>query len=57
VTRCSGPDEWVTALRASRGARTAPDGELRAWALEQTADRQNAPLRERMAALGIQPPI
>jgi hypothetical protein len=56
VTRCAGPDEWVAALRASRGARTAPDLQLRDWALEQTAERQNAPLHERMAALGIQPP-
>jgi hypothetical protein len=30
-----------------------PDAELRAWALEQTAERVNAPLWERLRALGI----
>ncbi|HEV2769979.1 MAG TPA: hypothetical protein VGV40_07335 [Solirubrobacteraceae bacterium] len=44
---------FVTALRAAGGRRTAPDLELRAWALEQTAARQNAPLWERLRALGI----
>ena len=51
VTRCATPEEWVAALRATRG--TAPDAELREWALAQTARTQNAPLHERMRALGI----
>lgn len=53
VTRAGGPEEWVAALRAQAGARTRPDVELRAWALEQTAARQNAPLWERLRALGV----
>jgi len=53
VRRCAGPDEWVAALRDCAGVRTRPDEALRAWALEQTAARQNRPLWERMAALGI----
>ncbi len=50
VVVADGADEWVAALRARAGARTAPDAGLRAWALAQTAERQNAPLRERLAA-------
>ncbi len=48
VTTAAAPDEWVAALRAAR-----PDPALRAWALEQTAERQNAPLWERARALGL----
>ncbi|HEY3020630.1 MAG TPA: hypothetical protein VGJ32_10575 [Solirubrobacteraceae bacterium] len=54
VVRAAGPDEWVRALRAEAGRRTAPDGELRAWALEQTAERVNLPLWQRLDALGIE---
>ena len=39
--------------RAHAGARARPDPELRAWALEQTARRQNAPLWERLRELGV----
>lgn len=53
VTRCADVDEWVAALRASAGARTAPDLELRAWALAQTASRQDAPLWRRLEAAGV----
>jgi hypothetical protein len=53
VTRCGGPEEWVAALRAAAGARSAPDLELREWALAQTAERINEPLWERLQALGI----
>ena len=53
VTIADGPDAWVAALRASAGARTRPDEALRAWALAQTAERQNAPLWERLRELGI----
>ena len=44
--------EFVAALRAHAGARARPDGELRAWALQQTAERVNAPLWERLRELG-----
>jgi hypothetical protein len=33
-----------------------PDAELRAWALAQTARSQNAPLWERLTALGVHDP-
>ena len=48
-----GPVAFAAALRAQAGRRSAPDAELRAWALEQTAETQNAPLWSRLAALGI----
>ena len=47
-------EAYVAALRSQAGARTRPDAELRAWALEQTARRQNRPLWERLEALGVQ---
>lgn len=53
VTRCDGVEEWVAALRASAGARTAPEAELRAWALAQTAERQDAPIWRRLLAAGV----
>jgi hypothetical protein len=53
VTTAAGPDEFVAALRAHAGARTRPDVSLRAWALKQTAERINAPLWERLRALGV----
>lgn len=46
-------DAFVAALRSQAGVREAPDAALRAWALEQTAEHQNAPLRERLRALGL----
>jgi hypothetical protein len=45
---------FVAALRSQAGTRTSPDEDLRAWALAQTARRQNLPLWERMEALGIE---
>ena len=48
VTTASTPEEWVAALRAAR-----PDPALREWALTQTSRAVNAPLWERMEALGI----
>ena len=39
--------------RAQAGTRVRPDVELRAWALEQTAARVNAPLWERLRELGV----
>ncbi len=53
VTTAADADAFAAALRAEAGRRTAPDLELRAWALEQTAERQNAPLWDRLAELGI----
>ena len=54
VTIADSPDAWVEALRASAGARTRPDAELREWALNQTAHAQNRPLWERLESLGIE---
>jgi hypothetical protein len=53
VVRADGPQAWAEALRAERGRRTAPDLALRQWALDQTAERVNAPLWERLRALGV----
>lgn len=53
VTTCPDVDAWVAALRAAAGAREHPDGELRAWALEQTPWRVNRPLWERLRAAGV----
>jgi hypothetical protein len=46
-------DAFAAAVAAHAGRRTAPDEELRTWALAQTAEHQNAPLRERLRALGL----
>lgn len=53
VTFADGVDAFAAALETYRGARTEPDLELRQWALEQTAFRQNAPLWDRLEELGI----
>lgn len=53
VTTCADADAFAAALRERAGARTRPDLELRAWALEQTAARVNAPLWERLHELGL----
>jgi hypothetical protein len=53
VTVAEDADAFVAALRACAGARVRPDEELRTWALAQTAERQNAPLWERLRELGI----
>lgn len=53
VVTADGAVEWMAALRGFAGARGRPDAELRAWALEQTAERVNRPLTERMRRLGI----
>ncbi len=53
MTFADTPEAFAGALRAQAGARTRPDLELRAWALEQTARAQNDPLWERMRELGI----
>jgi len=56
VVRADGPEQWIAALRAEAGRRASVDEELRAWALEQTAERVNAPLWERLRELGIEAP-
>jgi hypothetical protein len=48
ITVCHDFDEWEAALRAAQ-----PDPALRDWALAQTAVAQNAPLWERLEALGV----
>ncbi len=53
VVTAADADAFAEALRAHAGARLRPDAELRAWALEQTAERVNAPLWERLRVLGI----
>ncbi len=53
VDEADGPAAFAAALRAQAGRRSAPDGELRAWALEQTAEAQDAPLWARLAELGV----
>jgi hypothetical protein len=55
VTVADDAAAFAAALRAHAGARLRPDDELREWALAQTARSQNAPLWERLAALGIHP--
>jgi hypothetical protein len=53
VTTAADADAFVAELRAHAGARTRPDATLREWALEQTAERVNAPLWERLRELGL----
>jgi hypothetical protein len=53
VTTVADADAFAAALRAQAGARLRPDAGLRAWALEQTAARVNAPLWERLRELGV----
>ena len=53
VTTAADADAFVAALRSHAGARTRPDAELRAWALEQTAGRVNEPLWQRLRELGV----
>ncbi len=53
VTTAADADAFVAALREQAGARLRPDAALRAWALEQTAERVNEPLWERLRELGV----
>lgn len=53
VTTAADADAFAAALTEQAGARTSPDLELRAWALEQTAESQNAPLWDRLRTLRI----
>jgi hypothetical protein len=56
VTFAPDADAFARALLEHAGARLRPDLELRAWALEQTAERVNGPLWERLRGLGIAVP-
>ncbi|MEJ7796967.1 MAG: hypothetical protein WKF42_00615 [Solirubrobacteraceae bacterium] len=53
VTTADDAQAFVAALRSQAGARVRPDLGLREWALEQTAERVNAPLWERLRELGV----
>jgi glycosyltransferase involved in cell wall biosynthesis len=56
VIRAEAAETFAQALEALAGARARPDLELRAWALEQTAERNDAPVWERLRGLGIAGP-
>lgn len=53
VTVAPDVDAYAAALTEAAGRRSAPDEGLRAWAVEQTAEHQNAPLRERLRGLRL----
>jgi hypothetical protein len=53
VTTAPDADAFVAALQEQAGRRSNPDLALRDWALQQTAVAQNAPLWDRLSALGI----
>ena len=53
VTTAADADAFAAALTEEAGRRADPDLPLRDWALEQTAAGQNAPLWDRLRALGI----
>jgi hypothetical protein len=53
VTAVPDAPAFARALLEHAGARARPDLELREWALRQNAASQNAPLWDRLEALGI----
>lgn len=53
VTTTTSAAGFADALLTHAGRRTAPDLELREWALAQTARAQNEPLWERLRTLGV----
>jgi hypothetical protein len=53
ITFADTPEAFADALLAERGTRTTPHADLRAWALEQTPRKVNAPLWERLRQLGV----
>ena len=53
ITFADDPEAFADALLAHAGTRERPDLELRAWALEQTPRKVNAPLWERLRQLGV----
>jgi hypothetical protein len=56
VTFADTPEAFADALLAERGTRAAPHLDLRAWALEQTPRKVNAPLWDRLRQLGVVEP-
>jgi hypothetical protein len=56
VTFAHDAPAFAAALRAHAGARVAPDLALRRWALEQTPEKVNAPLWQRLRELGVATP-
>ena len=54
VTFADTPEAFADALLAERGTRLTPHSGLRTWALEQTPEKVNAPLWERLRQLGVQ---
>jgi hypothetical protein len=53
VTVADDAEAFADALLAHAGARAAPDEELRAWALAQTARAQDDPLWQRLHQIGV----
>jgi hypothetical protein len=53
VIVADGPEAFADAVLAQAGARAAPDEQLRAWALAQTARAQDEPLWRRLAEIGV----
>lgn len=53
VTTAADADAFAQALADQAGTRVRPHLELREWALDQTAEHQNAPLWQRLRELGI----
>ena len=53
VTTAADHEAFAAELLKHAGARRHPDLELREWALAQTAEAMNAPLWERLGALGV----
>lgn len=53
IDEADGPEAFAAALTRHAGARAQPDDALRAWALAQTAEHQDAPLWQRLEALGV----
>ena len=53
ITFADTPEAFAEALLAERGTRERAHADLRAWALEQTPQKINAPLWERLRQLGV----
>jgi hypothetical protein len=53
VTTAADAGAFAAALLEHAGARRSPDTALREWALAQTAEAANAPLWDRLVALGV----
>jgi hypothetical protein len=53
ITFADTPEAFADALLSQAGTREQPDLALRDWALEQTAEKVNAPLWARLRQLGV----